>query len=167
MGTEENLFINRLIFIHFQWFGALSLCIDSHTSPLQVGEFSMCQYYPGQELRGRMSGLSLAKWLVATPRYCHRVANKCSHSQMVTVTIEKVKENYGNMPCFTGIITIYNETTYLLFLIVENSASLYFSMELLQCANDCKKKFTLKLQKLNISHLLWVSILNVEKLEKM
>ena len=58
---------------------------------MKRGEFSMCEYYPGQELRGSIDALCDAKWLHSTPRYCHKVANRIGKTQNVNVSIEKVR----------------------------------------------------------------------------
>ena len=58
----------------------------------QMGEFSMCIYYPGQDLRGPIDALSTAKWLHSTPRYCHKVASRIGKTRDVNCIIEKVDD---------------------------------------------------------------------------
>uniref|UniRef100_A0A0B7AQH6 UBC core domain-containing protein n=1 Tax=Arion vulgaris TaxID=1028688 RepID=A0A0B7AQH6_9EUPU len=54
------------------------------------GEFSICPFYPGQELKGKLDCLSEAKWLHSTSRFCHKTANKKGKSSTIYVKVEKV-----------------------------------------------------------------------------
>ncbi|BFZ03274.1 hypothetical protein BsWGS_06312 [Bradybaena similaris] len=55
-----------------------------------TSEFSECPFYPGQELKGHLDSLTDAKWIVATPRHCHRTTSKKGKSSTVVVKVEKI-----------------------------------------------------------------------------
>lgn len=61
---------------------------------LLQSEFSECPFYPGQELKGHLDSLTDAKWIVATPRHCHRTTSKKGKSSTVVVKVEKVRRDY-------------------------------------------------------------------------